>query len=488
MALKAEQLKGELTEQIVSRVHDRLNRDRAETAERFVRQFYANVPPDDIIEFEPRPALQRGAVDLAVRVQRQPGTARVRVYHPQLDEHGWQSGHTVVEIVNDDMPFLVDFGHRRIEPPGPYRPSGDPSRGAGAPRQLRSSDRPVRARRLPPTRCRSFMHIEVDEQTAPELLEQVAQSIEKVLTDVRFAVEDWQAMRGPMLRILETVDQMPHTLPDDEVSEARDFLLWLNDDNFTFLGYRRYRFEGDGDEARLAVVAGEGLGILRKRRCAGVRRPAQFASLPPDAQQFLRQPRLLLVTKSNRRATVHRPALMDSIFIKEYDDAGWWSASTCSSGCSLRSPTTPVPVISRICATRWCACCRAPASTRAAMTARRWSISWKTSPATSCSRSATTSCSRSPSACCIFRNASERHCSSGATRSSVHHRSRLYPARPLRHRSAPAHSGDPGEGVRRNLLGLLTQLAESVLARVQFVIETKPAPSRTMTWARSRSG
>ncbi len=67
MALKAEQLKGELTEQIVSRVHDRLNRDRADTAERFVRQFYANVPPDDIIEFEPRSALQRRTVDLAVR-------------------------------------------------------------------------------------------------------------------------------------------------------------------------------------------------------------------------------------------------------------------------------------------------------------------------------------------------------------------------------------------------------------------------------------
>ena len=166
------------------------------------------------------------------------------------------------------------------------------------------------------------MHIEVDEQTAPELLEQVAQSIEKVLTDVRFAVEDWQTMRAPMLRILETVDHMPHALPDDEVSEARDFLLWLNDDNFTFLGYRRYRFEGDGDEARLAVVPGQGLGILRNddvRVFDGLR---NFASLPPDAQHFLRQPRLLLVTKSNRRATVHRPALMDSIFIKEYDDSG----------------------------------------------------------------------------------------------------------------------------------------------------------------------
>jgi glutamate dehydrogenase len=323
MALKAEQLKGELTEQIVSRVHDRLNRDRADTAERFVRQFYANVPPDDIIESSPDQLYSAALSIWQFAAQRKPGTARVRVYHPQLDEHGWQSGHTVVEIVNDDMPFLVDSVTAELNRQGltvhlVIHPVVRVRRDASG--QLTDLYEPqaAPADAVP----ESFMHIEVDEQTAPELLEQVAQSVEKVLTDVRYAVEDWQRMRAPMLRILETVDHMPHALPPDEVNEARDFLLWLNDDNFTFLGYRRYRFEGDGDEARLAVVAGEGMGILRDddvRVFDGLR---NFASLPPDAQQFLRQPRLLLVTKSNRRATVHRPALMDSIFIKEYDDDG----------------------------------------------------------------------------------------------------------------------------------------------------------------------
>src|SRR4051794_16724584 len=323
MALKAEQLKGELTEQIVSRVHDRLNRDRAEMAERFVRQFYANVPPDDIIESSPDQLYSAALSIWQFAVQRQPGTARVRVHHPQLDEHGWQSGHRVVEIVNDDMPFLVDSVTAELNRQGltvhlVIHPVVQVRRDSSG--HLTDLYEPQAA--PADAIAESFMHIEVDEQTAPELLEHVTQSIEKVLTDVRYAVEDWQKMRAPMLRILDSVDHMPHTLPGDEVSEARDFLLWLNDDNFTFLGYRRYRFEGDGDEARLAVVPGQGLGILRNddvRVFDGLR---NFAALPPDAQQFLRQPRLLLVTKSNRRSTVHRPALMDSIFIKEYDDSG----------------------------------------------------------------------------------------------------------------------------------------------------------------------
>jgi len=111
-------------------------------------------------------------------------------------------------------------------------------------------------------------------------------------------------------------------LPVEEIAEARDFLLWLNDDNFTFLGYRQYRFEGEGDDATLAVVPATGLGVLRDddvRVFDGLR---NFATLPPDAQQFLRQPRLLMVTKSNRRSTVHRPTLMDSIFIKAFDETG----------------------------------------------------------------------------------------------------------------------------------------------------------------------
>ncbi|UEM21104.1 NAD-glutamate dehydrogenase [Skermanella mucosa] len=323
MALKAEQLKGELTEQIVSRVRDRLNRDRADMAERFVRQFYANVPPDDLLESSPDQLYSAALSIWQFAAQRQERTARIRAYHPQLDEHGWQSGHTVVEIINDDMPFLVDSVTAELNRQGltvhlVIHPVVRVRRDASGRLTDLYEPQAAPAEAVP----ESFMHIEVDEQTDPQFLERIAQGIDKVLADVRAAVEDWKAMHEPMRRIIDGVDRTPDALPEGELAEARDFLHWLNDDNFTFLGYRRYRFEGEGDEARLTPVAGEGLGILRDddvRVFDGLR---NFASLPPDAQQFLRQPRLLLVTKSNRRATVHRPALMDSIFIKAYGDDG----------------------------------------------------------------------------------------------------------------------------------------------------------------------
>ena len=41
--------------------------------------------------------------------ERRPGEAKVRVFTPTVAEHGWSAAaHSVVEVIVDDMPFLVD--------------------------------------------------------------------------------------------------------------------------------------------------------------------------------------------------------------------------------------------------------------------------------------------------------------------------------------------------------------------------------------------
>ena len=49
---------------------------------------------------------------------REPGKAKIRVFNPVAGEHGWSSRHTVVEIVNDDMPFLVDSASMEVNRQG----------------------------------------------------------------------------------------------------------------------------------------------------------------------------------------------------------------------------------------------------------------------------------------------------------------------------------------------------------------------------------
>ena len=108
MAIKAEQLKAELVDRVAARLRERLDPKRAEAAERFLRQFYENVAPDDILGDGPD-NLYGAALALWNQGQkRRPGACKTRVYNARPEEQGWKSSHTIVEIINDDMPFLVD--------------------------------------------------------------------------------------------------------------------------------------------------------------------------------------------------------------------------------------------------------------------------------------------------------------------------------------------------------------------------------------------
>ncbi|WP_207484717.1 NAD-glutamate dehydrogenase [Arenibaculum pallidiluteum] len=327
MALKAEQLKGELTEQVARRIRDRVGRERSDQTERFARQFYANVPPDDILRASPEQLYGAALAFWQFGQARDPGAAQVRAYHPDLALNGWTSHHSVLEIVNDDMPFLVDsvtaelnrhgLGvHLVIHPVLRVRRND-----AGALVELYEPHAaPADAA------AESWMHVHLEELTDAEALARLAADIRRVLADVRAAVADWKPMRARVEQALSDIGAPEVPVPEDERAEASAFLRWLDADNFTFLGYRSYRFpegEAEAEQATsLRVLEESGLGILRDHGFMVFQGLRNFGQLPPDVQQFLRQPRLLMVTKSNVRSTVHRPTPLDAVFVKVFDDRG----------------------------------------------------------------------------------------------------------------------------------------------------------------------
>lgn len=168
----------------------------------FLRMYYRHVAYDDLEGRDPLDVYGAAVSHRALGETRRAGQARVHAYTPTLDEHGWEPGHSVVEIVTDDMPFLVDsvtmeLGrqdlaiHMVVHPQlqvhrdaegaltnvaalGPaHGLSGDPDRTSG-------SDATVE----------SWMHIEVDRQPEVERLQRLERDLERVLADVRQAYED----------------------------------------------------------------------------------------------------------------------------------------------------------------------------------------------------------------------------------------------------------------------------------------------------------
>ncbi len=318
MAVKGAELESELIDTVCERVRERLPSDQATPCEAFVRQYYQWVPAEDLADRNPLDLYGSAVAHWNLAQQRAPGEAKVRVYNPVFEQHGWQSPHTVIEIVSDDMPFIVDsvtmdlnrrgYGiHLVIHPVMRIRRDA-----SGHVIEVLEPDAET-----DDAVAESILHAEVGREHDLGKLDELRRSVERVLDQVRAAVEDWQQMRGRAQALTDELDESPPTGIDAAtVEETKAFLTWLADDNFTFLGYRDYNLTEDGDEAVLTAVDGSGLGILRGSSSKPPKR------LSPKAAAFGRGPKILLLTKANSASPVHRPAYLDYIGVKRYDEEG----------------------------------------------------------------------------------------------------------------------------------------------------------------------
>ena len=303
---------------VLALVRSRIASAQAPMLEAFVQRYFGQVDPEDLADREPRDLCGAAISHWNFAHQRKPGQSHVRVFNPTVEEDGWQSTHTIVEIVNDDMPFLVDSVAMEVNRQGLtlhliIHPLVNVTRDAGG--TLTGI-----ADRNAGSKTESFIHVEVDRILDESKREMLAAGVRNVLDDVRAAVEDWKKMRERVQAILAENAQDTAPLPIDELAEGRAFLSWLAADHFTFLGYRRHDLvKIDGEDA-LRIVPGSSLGILRESE--GKEVAASFAALPPEVRAYARRPELLFVTKSTSRSTVHRPGYLDYIAVKRFDARG----------------------------------------------------------------------------------------------------------------------------------------------------------------------
>ena len=322
MKARSDDPKREVIDKVVEQIQQRLTGKMAKDAEAFVRLFYKDVPPDDMAG-RSVDSLYGAALTLYKFAQKRPSAnaAKIRVYNPDLEEHGWKSDHTVIEMINTDMPFLVDSVtsalnefdltvHLVIHPI--MRIARDDRGELQSVEAVENSD----------ASRESVMHLEIDEQTDEAVLRKIRDRLEDVLTDVSLSVEDWQAMLSKVAEVLDGIRTAPTGISAEDQKEAQDFLGWVHNDHFTFLGYREYKFSGTGKKAKVDVNPQSQLGILRREGTHIFDELRQIGNLSTEVQAFVAQPSLLMVTKANKQSTVHRSVHLDTIVVKQFDDEG----------------------------------------------------------------------------------------------------------------------------------------------------------------------
>ncbi|KAA3640542.1 MAG: hypothetical protein DWP92_02875, partial [Armatimonadetes bacterium] len=286
--------------------------------EAFAATYIRRIPETDIPDLPPE-QLYAEIEDLLRFVDAR-GTRdqAVRVFKPTLEDCGYTTVGSVVQLVVDDMPFLVDSVANVVI-----------RSGAGIERHLHpligTSRDPdgslvaIASARTSPT-TESVQHFELDRELSSEEEAELADAIEGTLNDVLVSVRDFDAMRAAVSEMIAVAKASVVQYGFEEIEETVDFLEWLLDDNFVFLGYKVYDIGEDDGELHIQSRKGSGLGILSRNGPA--LKPIPISDLPNYVTDRYFGGDLVVITKTNRHATVHRDARMDYIGVRQTNEEG----------------------------------------------------------------------------------------------------------------------------------------------------------------------
>ncbi|MDR2614487.1 MAG: NAD-glutamate dehydrogenase, partial [Candidatus Accumulibacter sp.] len=278
-----------------------------------LERYFATIDVDNFIGVDLEELHGAAIQHTRIGQSRQAGQATVVLYTPDFDRHGWHSPHTVIDIVTDDMPFLIDAVimtiqqrgltiHRLIHPV------------FGVERDAAGVFQRSAGRGAPGTQTESWTHLEIDRISGSEEIDALRVEISDVLADIRAAVEDFAEMR----QHVETAVGGLGGANSADNQEIVEFLRWAANENFIFLGYAHYQAKGNG--ASLDRAPEGGLGLLR--RADHPRFGQCRAGLPNRISELEKLPSALTLTKADARSIVHRSGYLDYIGVRERDAKG----------------------------------------------------------------------------------------------------------------------------------------------------------------------
>ncbi|ESR26406.1 NAD-glutamate dehydrogenase [Lutibaculum baratangense] len=297
----------------------------------FAQSLFEQGTLEDLAVYRPAELARLAEEAWRFAAARQPHTAKVRVINPEPldpDKASVLETVSIIEVVNDNMAFLVDSAMAELQERGyevrlVLHPIVFVSRSSdGERRRFHGSTAPdgedgvIRE---------SVIHIHVGRIDSDAARRETAAALQLIYERVRAVVEDWRPMRDRLATVIRDLEETPPPLNPSDLDEAKAFLRWIGDNNFTFVGMREYEFVGSQAEGQLRRVdrgQSSGLGMLRDPEVMVLRRGREFVATTPELREFLQRPVPLIVTKANVKSVVHRRAHLDYVGVKTFDERG----------------------------------------------------------------------------------------------------------------------------------------------------------------------
>lgn len=311
-------------------IDQRLKKTEREAVKVFVKDYLHIVPNDDIQDKAPE-AVYNQLMSAWQFIQQfetvDDKTPKIEIINPGSADYPGQSSHTIVMLLQKDMPFLVDsvrmhlasrqltihtvqnlvFQAQRTKTGG-LKKHATCTYDLGCPIDMKGYQ------------TEAFMFFEIDRIAGDEVLSTLVAELEDVLSDVRVVVDDFGSMEGKVQSIINSLKHNPPALPEAEISEAIAYLTWLLDNNFTFLGYKEYKLGKKSGRDVIRHVKESELGLFRQRTDST--REKFIDTLPQDVSEYVHEKRLLTFATSGTLSRVHRPVYPDYIAVRQFDKEG----------------------------------------------------------------------------------------------------------------------------------------------------------------------
>ncbi len=323
MFCQFEEGKSLIIDAVINKLIHKMPESQAALCSEFVRQFYSTVALEDLSEWN-IDDLYGAAMNFWSLIQhRELNETKIRIYNPDFERHGWQTTHTVVEVITQDMPFIVDSLRMVLNRMGLTCYLAIHMGGISLKRDSNNQVVTILPHGTPASHSvlvEAPVFMEIDRQTDVALLQELHQNFEHALAEARAVVEDWTLMRERVCMAITELDEVASFIDSSELDETKAFLHWIEDHHFTFLGVRDYQLIHKGRETLLQPLPETGLGLLRESM--GHLKTVNISTMSPEARDLILSPRVLVMSKTNTEATVHRQSYTDYIGIKRYDHQG----------------------------------------------------------------------------------------------------------------------------------------------------------------------
>ncbi|MBT4885529.1 MAG: NAD-glutamate dehydrogenase [Legionellales bacterium] len=306
----------EIIKSVVSYAEKTLDGEKEQSFIGFLEEYYHNFSFEDIQNKSEENLFGAAISHWRLAQKKQPRQKKVDVFNPNIEHYGWESSHTVIHLVTDDMPFMVDSIKMELTRLGCNLHVIANLAGVVVNRDASGNIKKINAKQ---GSKEAFLVFFVSKLSEKEELEEVKNAVCSVVDDVEICVSDWQAMKDSMQQSIDEITQLKSGFDSDDVDETKKFLEWLLE-YFTFMGCRQYDTKGSGNKKGLYLVQGSSLGVLRDDSNSKVTR--LYSELPPDTQKMALSKQILMISKTNTQSTIHRAVYTDVIGIKRFDNSG----------------------------------------------------------------------------------------------------------------------------------------------------------------------